>query len=65
MGEVVDDGDAADFGTDFQPSLDAFEAGKCCLDGLFGNAPVGCQCGCRRGVEGVMFAGQTHLQLGP
>ncbi len=65
VGEVLNDGDAADLGADFKAALDAFEGGEGFDDGFFADALAGGERGGGGGVERVVLAGEVHLELGP
>ena len=63
--EIVDDGDAADFGANFETALDALEAGEGSDDCFFRDALTRGKRGGRRGVECVVFAGECHFEFSP
>ena len=65
VGEIVDDGDAADFGANFETALDALEAGESCDDCFFLDALTRGKRGGSRGVECVVLACQLHFQFRP
>ena len=65
MGEVLDEGDAADFGADFKPALDAFEGGEGLDDGFFADALAGGKRGGGGGVERVVLAGEVASRTRP
>ncbi len=65
VGEVVDDGDAVDFGADFEAALDALEGGESGDDGLLGDALAGSKGGGGGGVERVVLAGELHFEFSP
>ena len=63
--EVFDKGDAVDFGTHFEASLDALETGEGLGDGVGRDTlPSGKGRG-GGGVEGVVFAREVHFEFGP
>ena len=64
--EVFDEGDAVDFGADFEAALDALEGGEGFGDGCGGDALAGGEGGSGSGVEGVVLAGaDCILKIGP
>src|SRR6185312_4266711 len=65
VSEIFNHSDIGNQRTGFQPSLHALEGGQCGADYVGANALA---CGERSGsggIEGVMFAGHTHLEIGP
>ena len=65
MGEVLNDRDAVDLVAHFQPALDAFKAGQRFDDRIFADTLTGSQRRGGCGVQGVVFAGHVHRELGP
>lgn len=65
VGEVVDDGDAVNFGADFKPAANAAEAGEGFDDGRSRHSQAGSEGCCGGGVEGVVFAGHGEGEFRP
>ena len=65
MRKVFDEGDAVDFRADLETALDAFESRDGFGDRGSGNAGGRSEDGGSSSVEGVVFAGEVHFEIGP